>query len=87
MEDSEHANALRQCSPFVGITTEDERIRYLRDRRPPDTPSPPCGLDIEAALDGSDGSMKAGLVPARTCWKITHDTDDAIDAVVVRSTH
>jgi len=32
-EDSEHANALRQCSPFTGILPEKQRQEFLRSWR------------------------------------------------------
>lgn len=30
-EDSQRAAALRQCSPFAGILTNEERLSFLRD--------------------------------------------------------
>jgi hypothetical protein len=29
LEDSEHADDLRQCSPFGGILTDEERLTYI----------------------------------------------------------
>jgi hypothetical protein len=31
LEDSEHADDLRQCSPFGGILTDEERLAYFRN--------------------------------------------------------
>lgn len=33
LDDSEHATALRQCSPFTGMLTERERLAFLKTWR------------------------------------------------------
>jgi hypothetical protein len=62
---SEHAKALRQCSPFAGILTPHERAAFLRKStlpRPPGAAGSATGTRLSAAtiLGHRDADRKGG---------------------------